>query len=166
MLFMCRRIEHPFLIVDNKYNVRNKKDTNPQLASILFIPVKMSRHHLYPKERTGRQGPDSNVVLKMWCYKHFYGWNFLFQFFYRENGHTVHTELTIDEIITAMIERRAFIMEKVGTPPWKVLFKNKGIEEVIDLLCRMLCIKVNRSYTHIVHKKIDVAIPKRYPIAA
>ncbi len=156
-----RRIEHPFLVVDSKYNTFCKKETSPQVASILYQKVHMSRHHLYPKDRTARKGPYSNITLKMWCYKHFFGWNSLFQFFYKENGKTIHTELTIDEIITCMIIHHPFIMDKVGTRPWKVLFKDKEVEEVIDLLCRMLSMKFNRELEYTVHQKIDVAIPKK-----
>lgn len=161
-----RHMEHPFLVVNNKYDVQKKKELKEEIAKILYTPVHLSRHHLYPKDRTGRQGPYSSITLRIWCYKHFFGWNSLFQFFYKENGHTVHTELTIDEIITAMIERHPFIMERVGTPPWKVVFKEKGIEDAIDLLCRMLSMKFNRSHLHVVHEKIHVAIPKKYPATA
>lgn len=156
-----RRMEHPFLVVDNKYNLRLKTTLDPQVASILYQPVHMSRHHLYPRDRTGRQGPDSNITLKIWCYKHFFGWNSLFQFFYKEHGRTFHSELTIDEIITCMIIRHPFIMSKVGTRAWKVVFKEKGIEQAIDLLCRMLSMKFNRAHKQIVHEKIHIAIPKK-----
>jgi hypothetical protein len=161
-------MEHPFLIVNSTYTtVRHKKNTPPEVASILYTPVRMSRHHLYPKDRTSQQGPHSNIVLKIWCYKHFYGWNSLFQFFYKEHGKTIHSEFTIDEIITLMIERHPFIVNKVGSPPWKVVFKNKGIEEAIDLLCRTLSMKFNRPPAHVLHEKVDIAIPKKYmPIAA
>lgn len=158
-----RHTEHPFLVVNNKYNVvKNKKYIDPQILNILYTPVKMSRHHLYPKNRTAGQGLYSNITLKIWCFKHFYGWNNLFQFFYQgENGEILPSELTIDEIITLMIERHPLITDKVGSAPWKIVFKNKGIEDAIDLLCRMVSIKFNRPHLHVVHEKINVAIPKK-----
>ena len=156
-----RRIEHPFLIVDNSYSARHKRDLSPVVASILYHPVHMSCHHLYPKARTDGQGKECHITLKIWCYKHFYGWNNLFQFFYKENGKTIHSELTIDEIITCMVTRHPFIMEKVGSIPWQIVFKDKNIEQAINLLCRMLYMKLNRAHIYVVHRKIDIAIPKK-----
>lgn len=155
-----RRIQHPFLLVNNKYHVIQRGSTTPEIESLLYLPVHLSRHHLYPKNRTGGEGPHSATTLKLWCYKHFFGWNNLFQFFYKENGQTIHSELTIDEIITCMIVEHPFITNKVGTPPWKALFGEKNLEEALDLLCRMLSMKLNRTFLHVVHVKIDIAIPK------
>lgn len=159
-----RHINHPFLVVNSKYTiVKHKKHINSEIPNILYIPAKMSRHHLYPKDRSDQKGPYSNITIKIWCFKHFYGWNNLFQFFYEgENGEILPSELTIDEIITLMIERHPFIMNKIGSPPWKIVFKNKDIEEAIDLLCRTVSMKFNRPHLHVVHEKVDVAIPKKY----
>ena len=156
-----RHRKHPFLMVDSKYNTEHKEKIKPEIKGILYEPVKISRHHLYPKDRTGGQGRYSNITLKIWCYKHFYGWNSLFQFFYKDNGKTIHSELTIDEIITLMILKHSFIVDKIGTKPWKVLFKEKNLEQATDLLCRMLSIKFNRHHEYIIHEKINVAIPKK-----
>jgi hypothetical protein len=136
-----RRTKHPFLVTDG----RNFFHKNSNMA-IGLDKVYITRHHLYPKDRKDLvEVAKENFILKIWSHKHFFGWNRLFQFCYKELGREIHTELTIDEIVTMMIEKHWFITKKVGTKAWKIVFKEKTIDEAIDLLCRLISRKYGKE---------------------
>lgn len=151
----ARRSRHPFLLTDGRKIFH--KNSCP---SIGLDKVCMTKHHLYPKDRKDILIAKENFILKIWCYKHFFGWNRLFQFCYKENNLKIHTELSIDEILTLMIERHRFITDKIGTDAWKIVFKDRNIEQAIDLLCRLISIKFNIEPKKVKNSKIEFAITK------
>lgn len=149
-------ILHPFLYTNQK-EVFHKKEV-PVLG---LVPVRANRHHLYPKDREEIPGINKEkFLLKLWEYKHFNGWNYLFKFSYMENGEKKCTELIIDEIITLMIIKHPFITDQVGSKAWKILFKNKTLDQALDLLCRMLAWKFNHKWKEVFPIKIDLAVKK------
>ena len=129
-----------------------------EIPNIGLDSVNMTRHHLYPKNRKDVDIKKEKYILKLWAHRHFFGWNRLFHFDYIENRKMIHSELTIDEIIYCMVTRHSFIMDKIGSIPWKLIFGNKNIEDAIDLLCRMLSIKFRKEPIFILNSKIDLAI--------
>lgn len=148
-----KRFLHPYLHTDGKevFTHTISSSGNP------LLPVRATRHHLYPRDRSDVKGVDrERFILRLWGYKHFNGWNHLFQFCFTERGIRTCHELTIDEIITLMIIRHPFITNKVGSKPWKILFKEKTLEDATDLLCRMLAWKFNYQWQEIFPKKITL----------
>ncbi|MDE2030954.1 MAG: hypothetical protein KGI58_01695 [Patescibacteria group bacterium] len=151
-------IFHPFLYTNGKdtYNIKH-------MPVIGLDRVKANRHHLYPKKC--EDIPEINkekFLLRLWEYKHFQGWNILFQFCYLENGIKKNSELTIDEIITLMIIKHPFITKKVGSKAWKILFKENNLNQACDILCRMLAWKFNHKHTwkKSFPSKIEFAVEK------
>ncbi len=148
-------IFHPFLYTDSKKRVYNRK----HYPVIGLVRERANRHHLYPKDRVDIKGINKEkFLLRLWEHRHFKGWNPLFQFCYMENGKIKCSELTIDEIITLMVMRHSFIVNKVGTEPWKILFREKNLTEALDLLCRMLAFKFNNTWSFVFPKNIKAAI--------
>ena len=127
-----------------------------------FYPVRSSRHHLYPKDRKDVTGTSrERFILKLWEHKHFYGWNSLFQFNYCHGSKKRRFELTIDEIITLMATEHPFIVSRVGSRAWKVLFKDKNLSDACSLLCRMLSIKFNYRCKSDLHPKVVYVLSVR-----
>ena len=157
-----KRLKHPFLLTINGRDFFHK-DSKPSIGS---DNVFMTEHHLYPKNRKDVLLPEdvllpkNKFMLKIWCYKHFKGWNSLFQFFYLENNEKIHSELTIDEIITLMRDRHWFIIRNINTEAWKIVFKDNDIEQAIKLLCRFLRWKFNKEPTRVYNSKIESALIK------
>jgi hypothetical protein len=146
-----KRFFNPFLFTDGKEIFHKKK-----VPVIGLTQVESNRHHLYPKDRGLIPGVNKEkFLLRMWEYKHFKGWNVLFQFSYKEEGQTKTSELTIDEIITLMSINHWFVEDKVGTNAWKILFGEKNLNEALDLLCRMLAIKFNYQWQKTFPKAIN-----------
>jgi len=157
---MCKikrkKFFHPFLYTNGK-ELFSKKE----IPVIGLVPVKANRHHLYPRDRGDIPGVNKEkFLLRLWEYKHFQGWNHLFQFCFIENGVKKCSELTIDEIITLMAIKHRFITHKVGSRPWVILFGKKDLDEALDLLCRMLAWKFNYQWQKVFPKKINIAIIK------
>lgn len=146
------RINHPYLYTDGKSYF------NKNLIPVIGLnSVALTRHHLYPKDRKDLIINKERYLLNIWGHKHFFGWNNLFQFSYFEGNSKIHTELTIDEIITLMIERHIFIVRKVGSKAWNTLFGSKTLDQALDLLLRMLSMKFNHRPMYVVHEKINFA---------
>lgn len=151
-----KRHVHPYLYTNGReiFSIKH-------MPVIGLEPVRATRHHLYPRERCDLPGVNKEqFLLSLWGYRHFNGWNKLFQFSYMENGTKERSELTIDEIITLMAIRHPFITEKVGTAPWKVLFRNLDLDGALDLLCRMLAMKFNYQWQQTFPKQITCAVRK------
>lgn len=158
---MAKSYQHPFLYTDGRSIIVSAKE----YPVIGLNRVKSNRHHLYPKNRDDIPAKHKEpFLLRLWEYKHFQGWNQLFQFSYIENNKKHWSELTIDEIITLMAIHHPFITQKVGTQPWKILFKDKTLDDACDLLCRMLSRKFNYAPQRIFPKKITFV--KEYRLAA
>lgn len=88
-----------------------------------FIPgVKIEKHHLIPKVRGGT---FNDGFLKLWCFKHRH-WHLLF--FLK----------TLDEII---FEIDKYYMTRSNNIHWRILFKDKKLWEVKQLLLRVKYIK-------------------------
>lgn len=147
---------HPYLFTDGKKIFKHKKSQRHSNPPIGLKPVLTNRHHLYPKDREKIEGINKEkFLLRLWEHKHFLGWNKLFQFCYLDKHGCKKTyELTIDEIITHMIKEDPFMLKRVGTPAWKILFGEKKLYEAAELLCRMLYLKFNRQWRHKVCYKI------------
>lgn len=152
-----RKYVHPFL-----YFIGTELPSKDARLSVNRKEVYANRHHLFPRSRKDIPKKEKEgFVLRLWEYKHASGWNQLFQFRYFENNQIKYFELTIDEIITLMAAKHPFIVEKVGTKPWKILFKDKTLKQASELLCRMLEWKLDRQWRKIFPKKIDFYYKKR-----
>ncbi|HWA32307.1 MAG TPA: hypothetical protein VG694_02570 [Candidatus Paceibacterota bacterium] len=146
------RYVHPYLFTDGR-KILSKKNC----PVVGLEPVRSTRHHLYPKDRGDIPAVNKEkFLLRLWGYKHFQGWNPLFQFCFVEDGAKHCSELTIDEIITLMAIKHPFIVNKVGSKPWKILFGEKELEDALDLLCRMLAWKFNYKWQKCFPKKITL----------
>lgn len=155
---MCRKIFiHPFLYSPGNGQLPSREAefyTNCK-------PVKANRHHLYPRNRTDVTGINKEkFILRLWEYKHFRGWNSLFQFCYYENNCKKCSELTIDEILTLMAIKHPFIANKVGSREWKILFKKKNLQQAFELLCRMLSWKFDYEWRRVFPVKINLVYKK------
>ena len=151
-----REYLHPFLFRNKKGEIVFSKT---KVLTKGLTQIKGNRHHLYPKQREDIPGINKEkFLLRIWDYKHFQGWNQLFQFCFKENGKNRCSELTIDEILTLMAVRHRFITEKVGTKPWKILFGEKNLDDAFNLLCRLLAIKFNYQWQKIFPKKITLVV--------
>lgn len=152
-----RKLTHPFLFTD-EINIFDSR----KFPVIGLRPVVTNRHHLYPKNREHFEGINKNkFLLRIWEYKHFYGWNRLFQFCYVDKkGYKKSYELVIDEIITLMIINHPFITSQVGSPAWKILFGNKKLHEARDILCRMLYLKFKRQWRHTFCYRVNFVLKK------
>jgi hypothetical protein len=148
---------HPFLYTDRCKTFDKRKTTVAGL-----VEVRSNRHHLYPRSRTDIGENCERFVLNLWQHKHFCGWNKLFQFSYEKGGIIKQSELTIDEIIELMINKDPFITRQIGSPAWKLVFKNKGLNGALDLLCRALSIKFNYRVREKRATKVIFLNPIRY----
>lgn len=151
-------ILHPFLWTNTSQSILYNVKNTPVIG---LYRVRANRHHLYPKSRIDFNGINKEkYLLRLWEYKHFRGWNPLFQFCYEENGTVVCSELVIDEIITLMIIKHPYITRQVGSKAWKILFGDKNLDQALDLLCRMLAIKFNRKWEKVYPNKIELVVLK------
>jgi hypothetical protein len=152
---------HPFLFRCGKQIVRIPAGSVPAPG---LVPIQSTRHHLYPKHRKDIKDINKErFKLRLWEHRHGY-WNQLFQFCYQTPGskHKHCSELSIDDIIVMLICRHPFILQKSRTTAWKLLFGNKNLEEVIDLLCRALSFKYNAPVRRERYKETSYPETVRY----
>lgn len=134
---------HPHLCTDGK-TIFEKSEAQENVSWIK--PVRSTCHHLYPRHRNDSPCDTNKITIKIWSYKHFEGWNRLFQFSFKKNGVLIYSELTIDEIITAMVNSDPFITTKLNHRAWKIVFGDKDNFQAAALLKRVLSIVGHRKW--------------------
>lgn len=151
----CIKFIHPFLFTDGKSVFRKDLSTDKSR------PVRISRHHLYPRAGENIKGVDKEkFILRMWHFKHCSGWNKLFQYNYTHKNSKKTSKLNIEEVLTLMQCWHPFILGKIGTPEWKIVFKERNLQEAFELLCRFLSMKFHIRWKHRFPTRIKLLISK------